>query len=174
MADTHETIADIIAEMRKISAEKYRLSSENGGAYGDPGVYYLDFAQFARVISDRFEAAHKRECGDVAKLREALKLCVDEMCNRCRELAAARGNTMPCLSGCEPVRKARAALAEPPRNCDIGTAEEQAKRMDAYCTSYRECIGGCWRCDNCPLCSIHRCELAWAQMPYVEKEGETK
>ena len=52
------------------------------------------------------------------KLREALKLCIDEMCNRCREQAAARGDAMPCLSGCEPVRKAKAALAEPVRNCD--------------------------------------------------------
>ena len=52
------------------------------------------------------------------QLREALKLCVDEMCNRCREPAAARGNPLPCLSGCEPVRKAKAVLAAPPRNCD--------------------------------------------------------
>ena len=52
------------------------------------------------------------------KLREALKLCVDEMCDRCRELAAARGNPLPCLSGCEPVRKAKFALLKPPRNCD--------------------------------------------------------
>ena len=67
--------------------------------------------------------------GDCAKLREALKLCVDEMCDRCRELAAARGNPLPCLSGCEPVRKAKAALrkakstiaalAAPVRNCDV-------------------------------------------------------
>jgi hypothetical protein len=47
-----------------------------------------------------------------AKLREALKLCIDEMCKRCRDLAAARGNPLPCLNGCEPVRKVKAALAE--------------------------------------------------------------
>ena len=56
--------------------------------------------------------------GNTAKLHEALKLCMDEMCTRCRELAAVRGNPLPCLNGCEPVRKAKAALAEPPRNCD--------------------------------------------------------
>lgn len=80
-----------------------------------------------------FDAAHELELsknaskkgadfgqlGDCAKMREALKLCVDEMCNRCRELAAARGNSLPCLQGCEPVRKAKAALAAPPRNCDL-------------------------------------------------------
>ena len=67
---------------------------------------------------------------------------------------------------------AKAALAEPVKNCEVGTSMEQAKRMDAYCTSYRERIGDSWRCDNCPLCSFHRCELAWAQSPY--KEGGNK
>lgn len=84
-------------------------------------------------LADRIEAARKREgvcrrsikipvevvptCSTAA-IREALKACVAEMCDRCRELAAARGNPLPCLSGCEPVRKAKFALAKPPRNCD--------------------------------------------------------
>lgn len=67
-----------------------------------------------------------------------------------------------------------AALAEPLRNCDVGTAEEQAKRMDAYCASYGERIGGSWRCDKCPFCLIDRCDLVWAQMPYEEEEGGAK
>lgn len=69
-----------------------------------------------------------------------------------------------------------AALALSPRkrNCDVGTAEEQTKRMDAYCASHGERIGCSWRCDNCPLCSIDRCELVWAQMPYEAKEGGAK
>lgn len=48
MADTHETIADIIAEMR--------------------GIRVREFQEYA----DRFEAALRRERGDRAKLREAL------------------------------------------------------------------------------------------------------
>lgn len=65
------------------------------------------------------------------------------------------------------------ALATPPRNCDIGTAEEQAERMDAYCANHGEPIGSSWRCEKCPLCSINRCDLAWAQMPYAEeRKGE--
>ena len=59
------------------------------------------------------------------------------------------------------------------RNCDVGTLEEQVKRMDAYCASHGERIGYSWRCDECPLCSIDRCELEWAHMPY-EEEGRAK
>ena len=72
------------------------------------------------------------------------------------------------------VELANAALAEPVRNYEVGTAEEQSKRMDAYCASHGERIGCSWRCDECPLCSIDRCDLVWAQMPYVEKEGGAK
>ena len=74
------------------------------------------------------------------------------------------------------IRKAHeavdAALALPLRQCDVGTAEEQAKRMDAFCESHGERIGVSWRCDKCPLCSIDRCDLAWAQMPYEERGAE--
>ena len=70
----------------------------------------IEDGYFTQLL-DRLEAAHKRERGDCAKLREALKLCMDEMCNRCRDLAAARSNPLPCLQGCEPVRKAKATLA---------------------------------------------------------------
>lgn len=69
---------------------------------------------------------------------------------------------------------ANAALSAPARQCDVGTAEEQAKRMDAYCASHGERIGCSWRCDTCPLCKIDRCELAWAQTPYATEEGAGK
>ena len=114
------------------------------------------------------------------ELREALKSCVDEMCDRCRELAAARGNPLPCLNGCEPVRKAKAALrkakaalAAPRRNCDVGTAEEQTRRMEAeYCYVQKSC----YESPSGRECPLHKaevdCRLIWAQMPY--KEGGAK
>lgn len=55
-----------------------------------------------------------------------------------------------------------AALAEPPRNCDVGTAEEQAERYMNFCHNYPKCTG-------CPCVGrmlYHQCEFAWAQLPY--------
>ena len=154
-----ETIADIIAWLRR------PREGENG---------YL--TAWRDEIADRLESAHKRERGDCAKLREALNLCVDEMCARCRDLAKARGNPAPCLNGCEPVRKAKAALAAPPRNCDVGTAEEQEKRFHDFCRARHlprmEVSSYC--AYKCPLEGDTCCELQWAQMPYVEKEGGAK
>jgi hypothetical protein len=111
----------------------------------------------------------KTEVGDCAKLREALKKCL--LYITCAESVGIGTITLNDKVKLDPkkiIKSAKAALAAPPRNCDVGSAKEQAKRMDAYCASYGDRIGGGWRCDNCPLCPIDRCELAWAQMPYEE------
>ena len=62
----------------------------------------------------------------------------------------------------------KAALAEPVKNCEVGTVEEQYSRM------YRECYK--WMCVDCKQCDkdFRKCALVWAQKPYVEKEGGAK
>ena len=61
--------------------------------------------------------------------------------------------------------KAKAALSEPPRNCDVGTAEEQSERYEKFCYAHRSREKGC---GGCPLCDIVCCGFAWLQMPYEE------
>ena len=70
------------------------------------------------------------------------------------------------------------ALATPPRNCDVGTSDEQAERFENFCLEHIGCAEetGGRHCIGCPLekASRHitqKCELYWAQLPYVEKEG---
>ena len=55
------------------------------------------------------------------------------------------------------------ALSAPPRNCDVGTAEEQSERYEKFCYAHRSREKGC---GDCPLCDIPCCEFAWLQMPY--------
>ena len=111
-------------------------------------------------VFDRLEAAHKREideaeargleagglveasrhkpAGNVAALREALKLCVEQTCKRCRDDVAMHGNHAPCLNGCETMNRAKAALAAPARNCDRFVSAEQAwDAYDEWVESYR-------------------------------------
>jgi len=68
------------------------------------------------------------------------------------------------------VKEISEALSAPPRQCDVGTAEEQAERMDMFCKSHKHGFDGlkCYACENCKFISVDRCELAWAQMPYEE------
>ena len=62
--------------------------------------------------------------------------------------------------------KAKAALATHPRNCDVGTADEQAVRFKTICYIYP------LDCSGCPLKNIritrNDCAIFWAQMPYGE------
>lgn len=62
---------------------------------------------------------------------------------------------------------AESVLSSPPRNCDVGTAEEQNRRFCKWCRKYG--IDGdmevaCAHQDmSCTLCA-----LRWEQMPYEE------
>ena len=55
---------------------------------------------------------------------------------------------------------AKAALSDPPRNCDIGTADEQDERFDRWCD--RKNIKDCWGI------GCRKYLIAWSQMPYKE------
>lgn len=67
-------------------------------------------------------------------------------------------------------------LAAPPRNCDVGTAEEQNERYKIYCANHRDNDNGPGAyCMKCPLNdrknSLVMCQFLWAQMPYEAQEG---
>lgn len=53
----------------------------------------------------------------------------------------------------------------PRRNCDVGSADEQAERYENLCHNHQKCT-------ECPCASRPQfnsnCEFAWAQMPYEE------
>lgn len=54
------------------------------------------------------------------------------------------------------------------RNCDVGTAIQQAARMNAFCSSFGKDNGGAYRCERCPLFHIDNCSLAWGQLDFEE------
>ena len=61
-------------------------------------------------------------------------------------------------------------LSAPPRNCDVGTAEEQEKRFNSFCKTHLSgtrsiCSAQC-PCVGCR--SMFHCLTKWSQMPYDE------
>lgn len=107
MADTHDTIDGLLAEFR-------------GYAAGMPASYHvtMSWADFRKML-DRFDAAHKRERGDCAKLREAVENIAVNLEHRlfAKYPSSASDEWM--------YQKARAALAAPPRNCDRFAMEKK-------------------------------------------------
>ena len=77
------------------------------------------------------------------------------------------------------VEKAKRALSEPPRNCEVGTLTEQQQRFHDFCEKMQHTDKAC--CGGCPIAHLrvegvigNSCELAWAQMPYeADKKGDT-
>ena len=70
------------------------------------------------------------------------------------------------LDSDDPVEAARVAAAMraykgEPRNCDVGTADEQMKRQhDTMCDTTKACPDSDWSC--------RKCFAEWGQMPYKE------
>ena len=148
--EKHETIADIVAEMRKRAEEVY------AGQAGYPESWkdQMDYGEIYE-LADRIESANRREheatvekssaVGNAAAKRDALVMV--------KRLFNGR------LMWQSDIRKAHeavnAALAAPPRNCDVGSAEEQYKRHQVWCERKR--------CESI-LCRL--CFARWSHMPY--------
>ena len=126
---------------------------------------YLDEEPMLKVsdlADDLWEVIHKKlPCNNAAKMREAL-----ENSNGLLEELALIGEWSE--SAKEQIAENSAALAAPPRNCDIGTAEEQSVRMSEFCREqYKKADG----ISVCSACRFHYmdgldCQFAWAQLPY--------
>lgn len=116
--------------------------------YGEPnGCNSPTYGEYPSTVSD------------TAKMRQAL-ICIDNIISHIEV-----GNIRDILHAYKNIHdRIRIALAAPPRNCDIGTAEEQDKRNREFCKG-RPCYG-------CPANkSGIRCSFVWEQMPYEGGEN---
>ena len=111
----------------------------------------------------------KKQSGNAAAMRDALKkiAAMDIPHNFQNERFDIADN---CYDLTHAIKEARAVLSAPPRNCDVGKAEEQTERFKLFCNR-RECV----------TCELNRrspfrfgCFSAWAQMPYEAKKGGVK
>ena len=130
----------------------------------------IEDSYFTKLLDD-IEAAAKREAatckeplqvGNAAAMREALLIV--------KRLFDGRIMWQP------DIRKAHeavdAAISDPPRNCDVGTPEDQSKRFRSFCLNHTSASDVDMECCRCHLEKVHAmCELAWAQMPYEAQEG---
>ena len=158
-----EMLADIVREMRYY----FQTQKRNGNPEHRPWHQVLsDWADrieaAAREMSKKLDKNHDIP-GAAAAMREALEeqLRYWDSHIRTRDEEQMRKRT-------------EAALAAPPRNCDVGTAEEQGDRFARFCDGYNYCsqcpIKARWNFDNGHKPS---CGVIWGQMPY-EAEGSAE
>ena len=158
MAATHDTIKGLLAEFR-------------GYSHGMPPSYHvtMSWADFRKML-DRFEAAHRRERGDCAKLREALKHIKDRLPHMLQYMRVHWEDASAGGYFDELMLVIDAALAAPLRNCDVGTVGQQDERFTAFCNRHFKAVGLCDK--DCPCRDFNMiggaCSIVWAQMPYEE------
>jgi hypothetical protein len=119
------------------------------------GQNHRQLADWLKELRD----LRSRPVGNAAALREALKkiyLLAQAICDYKEE------PTMVYRRADLIERTVNAALSAPPRNCDVGAAEEQFRRFVASIESLN--------CDSEDIrCAFYA--LRWAQMPYAEEGG---
>ena len=145
-------------EMRDM-AEKILHTDEDW--YEDAGHMLLQAADMMERESTREKSS---QVGNSAKMREALEEVIDTI-NEWR----SNGEMMEHWQYSELFDIADTALSAPPRNCDVGTAEEQTSRFVDFCYRSKECVS----CQMAPEEGTD-CILAWAQAPYKDSEIEFK
>lgn len=111
---------------------------------------------------------------NVAEIRKVLTGFVHDFASFREDVEHGKLHMMQCMDFIKGfIPHMEAALAAPARNCDVGTADEQAERFDAECKRH----------EHCTPCPVHAawgefkkgkpksCQAIWGQMPYAQKEG---
>lgn len=149
-----ESLSDIEEELRDLSRSAEYCDLQ-------PPVNGMTISAYFANLADRIAAIDSADAwrslytpGNAAAMREALVSV--------HALIADEPDGTPMIDAMKATIEA--ALSAPPRNCDVGTPEEQAKRWEVYCNERH--------CEECPWFHAESCEFAWAQMPY--KEGARK
>ena len=169
-------LADVLAAMRNFA----RVGRGHDGTCSDLIESYADRIDAAAkreraeleanalAVGGVVEAARNKPSGNAAAMREALeavKKSIDGIGASsldCDPVILMASLTQVCarLSA-----RIDAALAKPPRNCDVGTAQEQTDRYETFCASVHPSCVAC-KADE----QYTKCEFVWGQMPY-EKGG---
>ena len=182
MASENETIADIVAKLRRQSNEEYAFAAKLRSDDCDDVDYtrascYDEDAKYLSQIADRIEAAWKRERVEIATTAaaQAVNLTNEKFANTPVGNAAATREALeaalPIMRNCPfthyntndvdaVVSKMEFALAKPARNCDryatAVEAMEELKRVHSWCAKgNRRCL------EDCPDCGKTWCSLAW-------------
>ena len=156
------------------------MSNEKHETVADNVSANHQFREVAKMIPHEEVAVSKMETttptrekssavGNAAAMREALESvrnwCINRLVNSSHQVT---------IEGLLSV--VNTALSKPPRNCDVGTAEEQAERFYAFCGYHRFQSGIKGMCSS--LCPCIRCRdmcnciTTWSQMPYEEGGAE--
>ncbi len=138
--------------------------------HGDRETHNDGVATLLRSIADRIKAIDSADAwrslytpGNAAAMREALVAIRDALCEHPYD------HDDDALANI-----ANAALSAPTRQCDVGTAEEQAQRFYDFCIGNSSEINGMCK-PTCPCIDCFdkcQCFAKWSQMLYESEANQ--
>ena len=142
-SNSQETIAAWKRE-REAGAEAAQICGEIGEMVG-------------REEAKNKSVTNCNRLGNAAKMREALENIAEY-----DKAAACHTEDAHLLGYLNQIERwVEAALSAPPRNCDVGTPDDQHNRFMRFCDS--KSMGYCWgRC-------CRKCMAEWLQLQYVRE-----
>ena len=150
-----QTFADRLEKAHE--ADKRKLVEAQQAA--EDALWKLAEKEGSVVKHDLTTATDINVGSNAAKMREALE--------RILNLAYIAKEDGGRITNDWLIDTCKTALSAPPRNCDVGTAEEQGARFRGFCDKHN--------CERCPVGGdeyLTNCFSRWSQMPY--EKGETK
>ena len=155
--ERHETVADNVSAKHQFREVAKMIPHEE-----------VDVSKMETTTPTREKSS---AVGNAAAMREAL----EKIANMGEEIDYQLGSSDETVYAFRHERSladnisecARTALSAPPRNCDVGTAEEQSDRFYSFCLRHKYC-------SSCPCQYTEKtsCSINWARMPYEEGGAE--
>ena len=110
------------------------------------------------------------------KMREALKRVKSELPGLISMLRSGANPKVVAMALDHILHDAEVALAESPRNCDVGDPDEQETRFCEFCDSNKvidDMTGSDVCYGSCPAIGdgMGGCAFRWMQLPYESEEG---
>ena len=144
MADIIDRVEEAHKREREAGAEAAQICGEIGEMVG-------------REASKNQSVTNCNRFGNASKMREALEKADAVLSLISKSAWFIDANFSETKAVIEAVNAIESALSAPPRNCDVGTPEEQSKRHREWCRQAR-CVFGCTQC-----------MAEWLQLPYVRE-----
>ena len=179
-----ETIADILAALRAVAyiqtaesprdvlefADRIEAAAKREREAGAEAAQVC--GEIGEMIGREATREESSQVGNAAKMREALRQVSRVAVEMTRKTVTGESEDRKtvdewALRLCDIVS---ATLAAPPRNCDVGTDEEQSRRYEELCD--RHTCGSRCSASGCPMYEHDCSPFAWGQMPYEEGDNE--
>mgnify|MGYP001774240870 CR=1 FL=1 len=164
---TNEELAECIESARLAPAKYVRKDDLNfhSEAIHEAAARLRNLGEISEAVGREATREKSSQVGNAAKLREACEALMSEIGGYLTDGL----EVIWCSISGKTIKKARAALSSPPRNCDLFATSKEAGEAFISQACENPC-GNCTVSDECHNPLVHECGIKWL---FAEAKGVT-